>query len=103
MLNSAQKSQNMKSNQNWFVYILACANGTYYTGITTDLVGRVAKHNAGTGAKYTNMHKPVALAYTETSENRSLASKREWEIKQLTHTQKKALIDSNELIHSIVR
>lgn len=85
----------MKSNHSWFVYILACANGTFYTGITTDLAARVAKHNAGTGAKYTNIYKPVRLVYSEKIENRSLASKREWEIKQLTHAQKKALIDSS--------
>jgi len=84
----------MTSPQPWFVYILSCSNGSYYTGITTNLATRVAKHNAGTGAKYTNIHRPVVLAYSETSENRSLASKREWEIKQLTHVQKKALIDS---------
>jgi putative endonuclease len=68
----------------WFVYILRCADGTLYTGITTDLARRVDEHNAGkAGARYTRSRRPVALVYSEAAENRSEASKREHAIKKL--------------------
>ena len=47
-----------------FVYILRCSDGTLYCGWTTDLEQRVAKHNNGTGAKYTRSRRPVELVYT---------------------------------------
>lgn len=76
----------------WFVYILRCADDTLYTGITTDCDRRIAQHNAGKGAKYTRNRTPVVLIYNETSDSRSNASVREYEIKRLTRKQKLALI-----------
>ncbi len=72
----------------YFVYILECADGTLYTGITTDLKKRLRQHNgelAG-GAKYTSARRPVKLLAHVSVENRSLASKLEYQVKQ----QKKA-------------
>ncbi len=82
----------MSSNQ-WHVYLLKCADDTLYTGITTDLTRRLKQHNgeqAG-GAKYTSARRPVDLVWSEEQSDRSAASKREFAIKSLTHSQKKQL------------
>lgn len=76
----------------WYVYIVKCADATYYTGIAVDVKLRIEKHNAGKGATYTSARGPVVLLYTEEHPDRSAASKREWEIKQLTRAQKSQLI-----------
>jgi len=87
----------MKSSQknNWFVYIVCCADTTYYTGITTNLEKRILTHNQGVGAKYTKMRLPVKLIYSEIQKNRSAASIREAEIKKLTRKQKENLIKTS--------
>ncbi len=78
----------------WICYLLRCADGTLYCGITNDLDKRVAAHNAGTAAKYTRARGPVALVFVESCADRSVASKREMAIKKLTRTDKLALIRS---------
>jgi putative endonuclease len=70
------------------VYILECADGTLYTGITTDLKRRLKEHQAGTGARYTRARGAVRMVYTEKHKNRSTASKREAEIKRLPRARK---------------
>ncbi len=79
----------------WTVYILQCADGTLYTGITNDLERRVAEHEAGQGAKYTKGRGPFQLVYRERCEDRGLASKRESEIKSLDRKAKLALVAAN--------
>ena len=74
------------------VYILRCADGTLYTGVSTDVDARVRAHNAGRGAKYTAGRRPVELLYTEPGGPKSGALKREREIKSLRRDQKLALI-----------
>jgi putative endonuclease len=74
------------------VYVLECADGTFYTGYTTDLERRVAEHDAGEGAKYTRGRTPVELRYHETFDSRSAAMSREYEIKELTRRQKERLV-----------
>lgn len=78
----------------WQVYILRCADGSLYTGIARDLERRVAEHNGagGAGASYTRSRRPVRLVYSEGADNRSAASRREYEIKQLSREDKLALI-----------
>ncbi len=77
----------------YFVYILRCNDTTLYTGITVDVTRRVEEHNNSTkGAKYTRVRRPVEVVYTEKAEDRSSASKREYEIKQMTKKQKLGLI-----------
>lgn len=75
-----------------FVYILECADGSYYTGWTTDLDRRVADHNAGRGSRYTRSRRPVRLLYWEQHPDRGSAQKREMTIKRMTRTRKSALI-----------
>jgi putative endonuclease len=77
----------------WKVYILRCADGTLYTGVTTDLERRLSEHNGSPrGAKYTRTRAPVSLAYAEPYPDRSSASIREAAIKRLTREEKEALI-----------
>lgn len=85
---------NEKENKPWWVYIVECTDGSYYTGITTDIHKRIEKHDSGNGAKYTQSRGPVQLLYYEQHKNRSLATKRELEIKKLTHNQKKELTNN---------
>lgn len=77
----------------WFVYILTCADGTLYTGVTTDLDRRLLEHNeSDKGAKYTRARRPSVLSYAEPFESRSEACVREAELKKLTREEKRALI-----------
>lgn len=78
------------------VYIVECADGTFYTGYTTDVPRRVAEHNAGTGARYTRGRTPVELVYTERFSVKSSALRREYEIKQLPRAKKEALVEPDE-------
>jgi putative endonuclease len=79
----------------YFVYILKCSDDTLYTGITTDVKRRVDEHNnSDKGAKYTKLRRPVEVVYTEKSEDRSNASKREYAIKQLKRQEKMELINA---------
>lgn len=77
----------------WFVYMLRCADGSLYTGITTDIERRLAEHNGegALGARYTRPRRPVTLAYTEAADDRASASRREAAIKRLTRHHKLAL------------
>jgi putative endonuclease len=77
----------------WYVYILECADGSLYTGITTDLERRLREHNEGKlGARYTRARRPVALRYSATFENRSEASVEEAKIKKLSRRKKLELV-----------
>ncbi|MDP1997852.1 MAG: GIY-YIG nuclease family protein [Gallionella sp.] len=79
----------------WFCYLLRCADDSLYCGITNDLEKRLAAHNAGTASKYTRARVPVELVYAEPCTDRSVASKREMEIKSLKRAEKLALIQSS--------
>ena len=76
----------------YFVYIIQCAGGSLYTGITTDVARRFAEHQAGTAARYTRSHKPIKIVYQEQCVSRSAALKREREIKKLPRWQKMRLL-----------
>ena len=75
-----------------YCYILECADGTFYTGWTTDPERRVAQHNRGVGAKYTSTRRPVKLVYVEEQPNRTSAMKRELAIKKMGRAQKSRLV-----------
>ncbi|MBT9566814.1 MAG: GIY-YIG nuclease family protein [Thiobacillus sp.] len=87
----------------WVVYILRCADGSLYTGITTDIDRRLAEHNGGAvapGARYTRSRRPVALAYTEPADSRSAATRREAAIKRLDRSRKLALCALQAISHT---
>jgi len=77
------------------VYMLRCADGTFYVGWTKDVEARIHAHNhLKSGAKYTKARRPVELAYKETHPTLSAALKREWALKQLKREEKLALTSS---------
>ena len=82
--------------EQWIVYVLRCADGSLYTGITNDLERRLEQHNAGTASRYTRSRLPVTLEYWEEQPNQSMALKRELAIKALSRKAKEALIKSVE-------
>ena len=74
------------------VYVIECADGTLYTGYTTDVERRVAEHDAGEGAKYTRGRTPVTLRHVESFDSRSAAMSREYAVKSLSRAEKEGLI-----------
>jgi putative endonuclease len=82
-----------KRSGGFYVYILECGDGTYYTGYTPDLNKRVKSHNDGKGAKYTRARLPVKLAWYKGYKYFKLAFLAEKRIKRLQKYQKKKLID----------
>ena len=81
-----------KTPSSWCVYILECADSTFYTGITNNLSERVKKHNIGKGAKYTRARLPVTIVYHETADDKGKALQREYAIKQFSRQKKIQLI-----------
>ena len=77
------------------VYIVRCADGTLYTGYTTDVERRVAEHDRGDGAAYTRGRTPVELVHAESFETRSAAMSREAAIKSLSREEKEALLSGS--------
>lgn len=80
---------------NNYVYILECADGTLYTGWTNDIENRVATHNAGTASKYTRARLPVKLVYLSGYSSKSMAMSAESQIKRLSRAEKLYLINSS--------
>jgi putative endonuclease len=77
-----------------YCYILECADGSLYTGWSTDPVRRTKAHNAGRGARYTRSRRPVRLVFVELEETRSAAMKREMRIKSMPRSTKRRLIET---------
>jgi len=77
----------------WQVYLLRCADGSFYTGIARDLSARIDSHNRGTGAKYTRGRGPVKLVYAEPADDRSAAQSREWQLRRLSAAEKRLLAE----------
>lgn len=84
----------MTETRKFFVYIVKCSDGTYYTGFTHDVASRVHRHNAGKGAKYTRARLPVELLYSKQFETYLQAVREEARIKRLTRRQKEEIVNS---------
>lgn len=80
----------------WFVYILECSDGSFYTGITNDLMRRVQQHNDGNASRYTRSRRPVTLRYHEPCDSRSHALIRECSLRLLSRKEKEALVNSGK-------
>ena len=92
------------TNHNSFVYILLCADGTYYVGSTTDVPARVEAHNSGRGPRLTACRRPVALVYVEPFDTMHQARQREIQIKKWSRAKKEALIaGSLDTLHDLSR
>ncbi len=83
------------NEKEYYTYIVRCADGTYYTGYTTDIEKREAVHNSGKGAKYTRSRLPVKMVYRECFATKSEAMSREWHIKRLSREEKEKLISKS--------
>jgi predicted GIY-YIG superfamily endonuclease len=77
----------------WYVYIMECADGSFYTGITNDLERRCQQHNDGSASRYTRSRRPVILRYQEVCASRSEALIRECAVRLLSRKEKEALIN----------
>ena len=79
-------------NKTWYLYILECADGTLYTGITDDISRRLEQHNSGKGAKYTRGRGPLLLRYREECGSHGDALRREIAVKRMKREEKLRLI-----------
>jgi len=92
MLKKGRKPKPKPPGDPWFVYIIRCADGSLYTGITKDVKRRCQQHNAGTASRYTRSRLPVEVVYQQRRSSQSSALKREAAIKALTRKEKLAMI-----------
>ena len=83
----------------YYVYVLACQDGTFYTGYSQNVKARFRLHKKGKGAQYVRKHLPEKIVYVERFETRSDAMKRERQIKRLTHAGKQKLVSSTVQEH----
>jgi predicted GIY-YIG superfamily endonuclease len=87
-----RKPKARPSGDKWFVYMMRCADGSLYTGITKDVKRRCQHHNAGTASRQTRSRRPVRLVYHEAHPSQSSALKRESAIKAMTRRGKLTMI-----------
>jgi len=90
----------------YYVYMLLCKDGSYYTGYAKDVKRRVEQHRKGQAARYTRMHEPEKIVYVEKFDSRSEAMKRERKIKSLSHSNKQRLVnlyDETDLANALAR
>jgi len=90
-------NRKIKRRDRYFVYIVECSDGTYYTGYTNDLDRRLKRHNEGSASKYTRSRLPVKLAWKKEYSQFQPAFKAEIAIKQLTRLQKESLVKGRRL------
>ena len=88
----SERSESKGGRMQHWVYILHCADSSYYVGTAEDVEDRVARHNAGDGAEYTHRRRPVTLLYSEAHPNEASAILRERQIKRWSRAKKEALI-----------
>ena len=86
------KAERKRPKRPWWIYILRCADGSFYTGVTPDVRGRLEKHLAGAGSKYVASRLPAGLAWSRRAGSRSRALRLEAAIKGMPRPEKKALI-----------
>lgn len=79
-----------------YVYVILCEDGSFYTGYTKNLDARMKLHVKGKGARYTRIHKPKKLVYSEEYNSRAEAMRRERKMKTLKHNQKLKLVNSKK-------
>lgn len=84
----------------WYLYIVECSDGNFYTGISTDISNRIAAHNSGKGAKYTSGRGPVRLVYSAEFPDKSMASKEEFRVKKLSRSEKENLLSTQSYMQS---
>ena len=93
---TGRKKTTMKETERNYTYMLKCGDGSLYTGWTNDIVGRLAQHRSGKGAKYTRGRGPLELVYLEVYDTKSEAMSREARIKHFSRNEKLQLLKSND-------
>ncbi len=91
--NDAQNTEPLRQEEAHYVYIVRCANDTFYTGYAKDVTQRIRTHNAGRGGRYTRSHLPVTLLAMWSFTSKREALQAEYKIKQLSRKQKLQLIE----------
>lgn len=89
--------------QSHHFYVVACSDGSFYTGYTNNIKKRLAAHNAGKGAKYTRARLPVMLLYTESFPSKTEAMRMEYAFKQLSRKQKEQYMNERRGQHEITK
>jgi len=86
-----------------WVYIVECSDGSYYTGVTRDLIRRIEQHNhSNYGAEYTKLRRPVKLVYSKLHRSHAEAYRQERAIKGFDHDWKRRLIEQNKYPDNVV-
>ncbi len=80
-----------RRKRGYYVYLLLCDDGSYYTGYTNNVASRLERHKKGLGARYTRMRRPKKVVYVEEFRTRGAATRRERRIKALSHREKHEL------------
>jgi len=88
----------MEVHRGYFVYILRCADGSYYVGYAQDLEQRLKAHSDGRAAPYTARRFPVHLVYSEKQETLESARRRERQLKRWARKKKEALLRGDEAL-----
>ena len=91
---TSKKAKNKKperGKKSYYVYLLLCDDGSYYTGYTNNIASRLERHKKGCGARYTRMHRPKRIVHVEEFKTRGAATRRERQIKALSHREKHEL------------
>lgn len=86
----------------WHLYLIECAGGSIYTGITTDVSARFEQHAAGLGARYTRSHKPLRVLVSFELADRASASSAEYWVKRLKPRDKRALASGALTLESVL-
>ena len=92
MIKGMLRKDKKRKKEPWFVYVLRCADASFYTGITKDLARRLKMHNNGKASRYTRTRRPVMLIYQEKAKGRAKALARECAIKAMSRKVKEKLI-----------
>ncbi len=91
-MESAEAGEPRGEGPRWSLYILECRDGSFYTGVTTDVERRLREHQAGTASRYTRSRRPLALVHLEECGSRSQALARECAVKSLGRKAKEELV-----------
>lgn len=94
MVKNEKKSRRKKKDKSWMLYLLSCADGSLYTGITNNLERRLKMHQSGRASRYTRTRRPVELRYQELCGTRGEALVRECQVKAFSRQKKEKLIQS---------
>ena len=91
-MEAKEAGEKRRSREKWFLYILECSDGSFYTGVTKDIKRRFKMHTSGKASRYTRTRLPVKLLYQETCKNRTDALVRECQVKSFPKEKKFALV-----------